>query len=177
MRFVTALTLVPGLLCLAAACGNSSTSVAEEDCPSVIPREGDFDVVVSGAGGAELCGNAVSFEGEGGGDWGLQLLSTSDISMVNIWTHGGGRPTPGTYAVVDLAATDGSPGSGMFVVQINPDPAIGLAGLTSVSGTLTILSSSSTTVTGTFEVSARAGTVGGADYTITGAFTAENTDS
>ena len=165
----------------AAACGGGSPAMASggDDCEGVISGDGEFALVVSGPNPAEECGIAVSVESSAGGNWGVQMLSTSNITQFNVWTDVGGRPGPGSYPIVDLAATDGSPASGNFVVMaIFDERSVGET-LTSVSGTLTILSSSADEVSGTFEVSAREGTVAGgaATYTVSGSFTAANEDA
>lgn len=175
-------SMLAAMLCLAAtACGSGSPPMATggDDCAGVVSGGGDFDLVVSGPSVAEECGRAVSGEGSGGDDWGLQLLSTSGISQINFWTRGTGRPGPGTYPIVDFVATDGSPAAGNYVVMAIFDPETLGKTLTSVTGTLTVLTSSAGEVTGTFEVSAREGTVAGgaADYNVSGSFTAANEDA
>lgn len=175
-RTTTTLSNLATLLCLAAsACGQSpGMAVGGGDCPN---GGSEFQLNVSGPSAAEACGRAVSGEGSGGDDWGVQLLSTTDITQINIWTHSSGRPATGTYHIVDHTAVDASPPGGDYVMLAFFDEAsLGIT-LTSVSGTLTILSSSADQVSGTFEISAREGTEGAAEFTMAGSFTAENEDA
>lgn len=170
------------LFCLALpVCGGDTAAMAGEggDCEGLTSGNGEFELVVTGPKPAEECGHAVSAEDPSGPGWGVQLQSTSNISQINFWSEFNGRPDPGTYAIGDFVATDGSPASGNFVMfSIFDQETVGEA-LTSVTGTLTILTSSADEVTGTFEISARAGTLAGvaADYDVSGSFTAANEDA
>ena len=172
--------MLAAILCLAAtSCGSSSPAAGGDECQGLMSGNGEFELVVTGPKPAEECGHAVSAEDPSGPGWGVQLQSTSNISQINFWTEFNGRPDPGTYAIVDFVATDGSPASGNFVMfSIFDQETVGEA-LTSVTGTLTILTSSADEVTGTFEISARAGTLAGvaADYDVSGSFTAANEDA
>lgn len=175
-------SMLGAVLCLAATtCGSGSSPMATggDDCQGFTSGNGEFELVVTGPKPAEECGHAVSAEDPSGPGWGVQLQSTSNISQINFWTEFNGRPGPGTYAIVDFVATDGSPASGNFVMfSIFDQETVGEA-LTSVTGTLTILTSSADEVTGAFEISARAGTLAGsaADYNVSGSFTAANEDA
>jgi hypothetical protein len=133
-----------------------------------------------------VCGVAISALDPGGENWGIQLFGRKDNShtTINIWHDLTGRPSPGTYDIVDLVAADGSPAAADYVVFAVFDEAVlentleNFLGntFTSVTGTVTILSSSAGEVSGTFEFTAREGLVAGgpAVVTITGSFTAEN---
>ncbi len=167
------------ILCLAlAGCSGNSPMASAGDCEGVISGEGEFELAVTGSGTADECGLAVSAESAANGNWGVQLLSTSGISQINVWTDAGGRPTIGTYTVVDYVATTGSPAAGSFVVLAIFDEATLGKTLTSVNGTLTIESSSADEVRGTFAFSAREGTgSAAAAYNVSGSFIAANTDA
>lgn len=93
-------------------------------------------------------------------------------SGLTLMFEGVGRPDPGTYPIADLIATDlSAPGQVLISVNAPGDD----HDLTSVSGTLTITSSSPDAVSGRFTFQGTAG-VGVATGTVEGAFTTTHTD-
>jgi hypothetical protein len=79
--------------------------------------------------------------------------------------------------VVDFVATDATPMAEDYVALIAlEDDVLGATGLSSVTGALTITSSSEGQVSGQFDFSARESVVGGAVVNVTGTFTTDNED-
>ncbi len=115
---------------------------------------GEFTLTISGDDIAttELCGVARS-----GVDasWAMELLSKRDTSLVSIGSSLTAAPNTGTYNIADFVATGGKPASGDFVGLSIVDQATLGTTYSSITGTLTIDSSTTSSVSGTFEFSAR----------------------
>jgi hypothetical protein len=143
---------------------------------------GGFEATLTGAETLELCGFATSSEGPGGVGWSVHLLTPGGGSSLLLSTGQTGRPAPNRYDVVDFVATDATPMAEDYVVLIALDnDVLGATGLSSVTGTLTITSSSEGQVSGRFDFSAREGldgrgVDGGAVVNVTGTFTTDSED-
>jgi hypothetical protein len=173
-------SILAALLCLGATACSDSPAMASDECRDGAPAGvgGEFEVTLSGSETLELCGFATSSEGPEGVGWSVHLLTPGGGNSLLLVTAQTGRPVPNTYDVVDFVATDATPMAEDYVVLIAlEDDVLGATGLSSVTGTLTITSSSASQVSGTFEFSARESTVGAAVVTITGTFTAANEDA
>jgi len=127
---------------------------------------GSFSVTVSGALNGTFSGGTALHTGNLTAEWLVSLNSTEiDLKIV----AGSGRPEPGTYA---LTSSDGDVNVGQTVgfVSLAPDGQIVFNG-ESVSGTLTINSSSEDRVSGSFTFVAKDIT-GDPEITVTGTFEA-----
>ncbi len=142
---------------------------ANADCGDGPADAGEFHLTVSGGGDATACGKAVFPDATD--QFGMQFLSNTDITMITVFTGHPGRPGPGTYPIVDFVGTRGDPGAGVFTLKGMFDPASLNTTLTSVSGTLTIDSSTPSGVAGSLELTARIG-MGAPEYTINATFSA-----
>jgi hypothetical protein len=152
------------------------TLVATAGCTANAQQAGDFTMTVTAPTGApaQLTGFAPSFSSDRMGQWYVQLVTPGGQSSLMLLYAGAGRPATGTYRIVDVIANDGKAPAGEFVALGNVDPAVlSVQGLGSLDGTITITSSSSTSVAGTFTY--RAGVAGRATgVTITGQFRSRN---
>ena len=159
-------TTLRALVVLAAV---SFSPVVLANCGDGPANAGEFHLTVSGAGAATACGKAVFPDATD--QFGMQFLSNTDITMITVFTGHPGRPGPGTYPIVDFVGTRGDPGAGVFTAKGMFDPASLNTTLTSVSGTITIDSSTPNGVAGSLEMTARIG-MGAAEYTINATFSA-----
>lgn len=178
-------TMLMSLCCVAIGVPLAASDADPAQAPTKHCRDadtegvgGEFEAVISGAEVLELCGFATSSEGPEGKGWSLQLVTPGGGSTVMLITEASGRPPRGTYEIVDFQGTDGAPPAGAFVGLIGLDvDALGATGFSSVSGSLTITSSSPDEVAGEFRFTAREGPESATLIEVTGSFVAGNDDA
>lgn len=134
------------------------------------PDTGQFTVTVTTATPLTFSGT-VSSLGQASGFTAIFIGEDLDSGLTLLF-EGVARPDVGTYTIADFIATDGS-APGQVLVSVNA-PGSG-HDLTSVSGTLTITSSSSSAVSGRFTFQGAAGT-SGTTGTVEGTFTTTHMD-
>lgn len=112
---------------------------------------GLFSVAVSGAHTASGSGSAISVTTESQPGWGMIMNTTTGdrVSAFAVSTPAGGLPEPGTYPMIN-AITQTNPEAGEFEAAL----LVGGTSYVPTGGSITIISSSSSTVDGTFDFSA-----------------------
>ncbi|MEZ4425772.1 MAG: hypothetical protein R3E98_20425 [Gemmatimonadota bacterium] len=149
-----------------AACDSSSQPVD----PSL---SGEFSVTVTTSTAAQMTGYAVS-SGQAGVGWSMTFITPGGDSGMLWVTEGMGRPDPGTYTIIDFVASDASPGPGEFIATVNMEGTS--HDLQSVTGTLTITSSTAEAVSGHFRFSGLRNDATPQTGTVEGTFTTVNRD-
>ncbi|MCA9764158.1 MAG: hypothetical protein KC544_13640 [Gemmatimonadetes bacterium] len=163
LRLLSALTLL-------AACGSGNGPEPG--------GTGTFTAVVSAPGKdpVTITGDAPSLGNRGDSNWYTHMVSPDGNSSFRIFFSGAERPAVGEYQMVNFVETDATPPVGQFVATGGTDQASlqGIA-LASISGTVTITSSSSTSIVGTFRY--QAGAFGpGVGTVVEGQFATNNTE-
>jgi len=146
-----------------AACGDSD--------PTGIDQTGSFNANVTGTVTATLSGVAAASGGSTTGGWGIAFApgATQTITLVAV---GRDRPSPGTYPIVEFSQ-GGATADYVFVASIVAEPGVG--SYPSTGGTVTIESSSTSRVTGSFTFEAERGTVASpSTVQVVGTFNATN---
>ena len=148
--------MTPRVLRAMALVGGLALVACSSDDPTTPPGTGSFSATVTGGVTASFSGVAV----QGGGDlgtgqlgWALALgdLSTSTgASNLIGFVLNGSRPGPGTYQLIDFATAPGFlPGEWLAFLALGDGTTLSYIGF-SVSGTVTITSSSAELVEGTY---------------------------
>ena len=138
---------------------------------------GTFTANVTGAATAQFQGMAVP-SGDNAVGWMLQFMEDNGSGHVMIQNDVGGRPGPGTYALVDFTTAAGGGGPpGRLIASLTLDPGIlPGGGFESVSGTITIDSSATRAVVGSFTITAAHSGSPASAVTVTGTFDASSQD-
>ena len=149
MKNATTLLLSSIFLLTLAACDGDGGSDGDQQIPS---QQGTFQATVSGAVSLDVSGTA--FSGTAGGPWGLAMTVTSAKSggyqAISVLRHGVGRPSEGSYTVGNA-----DPESGDFYASATIDN----VNYTGASGSFSVASSTEASVSGTFSITLRSGTV------------------
>jgi len=152
------------LLLFLGACGSDSSSNPTD-------QPGSFTATVTGDFTADLSGLATSTGGSGTGGWGI-VLGPGSQQSITILTPGNDRPAAGTYPIMRGVQAITAPGT-PFAASLTV--AAGTGSFSSSEGSLTITSSSSTRVVGTFYFEADRGTVGNPEIVnVEGSFSTQN---
>jgi len=164
---------IAGRAILFAAVFASSAFVASSDPgPGMDPT---FTATVTGAVSRQFSGDATSM-GRVADAWNAALQSPSGEGTILFGNDIAGRPTRGTYTIVDMEEHGGSPPAGQYTALV----ALAGGGLTtpvgfgSVNGTLIIEASSPTEVTGSFNFLAVDAADSTRTVTVNGTFTTAN---
>lgn len=163
------LAVLASLALVGAACGSSSSPT------DPLPDAGRFTATVTGAVSAQFTGTAASFgTASSPAAWAVQMTADDRSGGVSFSEEGAPRPTPGTYSLASALEHGGNAPDAAFTGVVGVASAA--AGFGSISGTLTITSSSPTSVSGEFTFVAVDPEDESRQVTVTGSFTSENRD-
>jgi hypothetical protein len=131
---------------------------------------GSFSATITGHVSASLAGVAVSTGSAGTGGWGI-VFGPGKLETMTLVAAAEDRPSSGTHPIVAFNETSSTTPEIEFFGSVVLEN--GTASYSTKSGTLTITSSSSTRVEGSFNFTAERFV--GQEITVTGTFSATNT--
>lgn len=152
--------------------GQADPCVIDDPDPGVGGRS---EIVVSGAipEALQLSGFATA-SGAAGQGWSVHLFTPGGANSVLLFWLGNGRPSPGTYKIVDYVGTDAKPAVGQFAgTSAFEEQILAATGFASVTGELTIVESTPTAVAGCYEFTGRSQS-GSGSVSLAGTFAAKN---